>query len=603
MYHHISFRLLPNVLSHTTLDPTCGFEGNNDIYGIGIRIGIYAQILAVWFANYFLLSEVQVLRDSVSIFSVAILIVALIFASNPSDVYAVEAFVLLQILAWSCMMGVRAKSSYSKATFSRGSFLRRVVCEVVNLMNICLHVWFWWAGVDDMKTTPCGTWLMIYVVKTSLLGWARKVMMAMSLFVLLCTIYWVVVVFLRPWTAWKVREKRRKFADAIRMWEESQRRSADEETIEEKGATEGEGSSVHDASVETRLHDKSPRALCTRCLPAGSSFGHVRPLSLVRTRSDPLARRTSEWEYSPGIASQETSKRSSCITVQEVSSPPSPTSASSSHAGSNSLEDSPDLSIIREVYESEQYIQHCVTASPYQMSTDGNPLTFPVIVRSIFFPQKYRTPAGAEPCPPSWFHCQLHSYIAFLTCRFPPQAFVIYSHLRQSRLLDPLNGPFQTYAALTYSEASPNPKHLPPWTSVSLASSLLLTSPSTPKKIWLGWYYVILDLLIHVIVILQIELTLRWNHVSGLSGLWNSVGQLIPFIIGVGGLGLVISRWLVKMWVKRVVARGKKSGWEVHVEENESGDEDQDEYERTGVSQGYERWKKAHLVQHANRNG
>jgi len=138
---------------------------------------------------------------------------------------------------------------------------------------------------------------------------------------------------------------------------------------------------------------------------------------------------------------------------------------------------------------------------------------------------------------------------------------------------------------------------------VSLASSLLLTSPSTPKKIWLGWYYVILDLLIHVIVILQLELTLRWNHVSGLSGLWNSVGQLILFVIGVGGLGLVISRWLVKMWVKRVVARGEKSGWEVHVEENESDDEDQDEYERTGVSRGYERWKKAYLAQHANRNG
>ncbi|CAN9110845.1 unnamed protein product [Alternaria alternata] len=310
-----------------------------------------------------------------------------------------------------------------------------------------------------------------------------------------------------------------------------------------------------------------------------------------------------KWEYSPRIASQETSKRSSRITVQEISSPPSPTSASSSHAGSNSLEDSPDLSIIREVYASELYIQHCITASPYQMSTDGKPLTFPVIARSILFPRRYRTPAGAKPSPPSWFHCQLHSYIAFLTCRFRPQAFVIYSHLRQSRLLDPLNGPFQTYAALTYSAASPNPKHLPSWTSVWLASSLFLTSPSTPKKIWLGWYYVILDLLIHVIVILQLELTLRWNHVSGLSGLWNSVGQLIPFIIGVGGLGLVISRWLVKMWVKRVAAKGEKSGWEVHMEENESDDEDQDEYERTGVSQGYERWKKAYLAQHANRDG
>ncbi|XPS73225.1 hypothetical protein M3J09_005375 [Ascochyta lentis] len=73
----------PHALAHTatifsrsTNEVQCGFEGNNDIYGIGIRIGIYAQILAVWFANYFLFSEAQVLRDFVSIFSVAPLIVA-----------------------------------------------------------------------------------------------------------------------------------------------------------------------------------------------------------------------------------------------------------------------------------------------------------------------------------------------------------------------------------------------------------------------------------------------------------------------------------------------------------------------------------------------
>jgi hypothetical protein len=46
----------------------------------------------------------------------------------------------------------------------------------------------------------------------------------------------------------------------------------------------------------------------------------------------------------------------------------------------------------------------------------------------------------------------------------------------------------------------------------------------------------------HVIVILQLKLTLYWNRVSELSELWTSVGQLIPFIIGVCGLGLVISK-------------------------------------------------------------
>jgi hypothetical protein len=606
MYLYTSSSSSPSVLEHATADPTCGFEGNNDIYGIGIRIGIYAQILAVWFANYFLFAEVQVLRDSVSIFSVAILIVALIYASNSSDVYAVEAFVLLQILAWSCMMGMRAKSSYSKATFSRGSFLRRVVCEIVNLVNICLHVWFWWAGLDVMKKTPCGTWLMMYVVKTNLFGWARKVMMAMSLFVLLCTIYWVIVEFLKPWSAYKVREKRKAFAEAIWAWEESQRRSVDGEMVEGKDSNEDEENAVQDQPVQTSSRGGCSRALCARCLPTRSDLRHNRPLSLIRTRSDPLAQRTAEWKTFPRINSQENSNRSSRVTIQEVPSLSTPTPASPSLADFNTPEHRSDLSIIHEVYESELYIQHCVAASPYQMSTDGKPLSFPVIARSIFFPKKYCSVAAAKPPPPSWFHCQLHSYIAFLTCRFPLQAFVVYSHLRQSRVLDPLNGPFQTYAAITYKSTSPTPKVLPSWTSVSLASSLLLTSPATPKKIWLGWYYVVLDLLIHVIVILQLELTLYWNRVSGLSGLWTSVGQLIPFIIGVGGLGLVISRWVVRMWVKRVVARGGKSGWKLDVNGSGDGEEDDvvgDGFEGTGIRQAYEKWKKSHSAEHASRNG
>jgi len=113
-------------------------------------------------------------------------------------------------------------------------------------------------------------------------------------------------------------------------------------------------------------------------------------------------------------------------------------------------------------------------------------LTFPVIARSIFFPKMYHTITVGKPSLPSWFHCQLHSYIAFLTCRSPPQAFVIYLHLRQSRLFDPLNGPFQTYAAITYTTTYSTPKVLQSLTSLSLASSLLLISPSTPKKFGLA---------------------------------------------------------------------------------------------------------------------
>ncbi|RAR13569.1 beta-ketoacyl synthase [Stemphylium lycopersici] len=585
--------ILSPLLNHATSDPTCGFEGNDDIYGIGIRIGVYSQLIAVWFSNYFLLSEVQVLRDSVTIFSVAILIVAFIFASNPSEVYAVEAFVLLMILAWGCLMGVCPNSSYSKAVFSRGSLLRMVVCEIVNLMNIALQVWFWWTGLDYMKKTPCGTWLMMYVVKTNLFGWARKVMMAMNVGVLVCTVYWGTVDFVRLWAAWKIRDKRGEFETAIREWEDAQKVGADSDIQEKDSAQDG----ISDVGDQRSSHSSCSKASCTYCSPTRTDFG-LDLLNATHMPPEPLRQGPPQSNRSSWVTAQEASKRSSLITTQEISPPPTRSNSPTSfHEESETAAPNSTSTILHEVHEAEIYIQHCITASPYQLGTDGKPLTFSVIARSILYPKKYRTAEQGKPPPPSWLHCQFYSWAAFLTCRFPPQSFVIYSHLRQSFLLDPLNGPFQTYASITYTApaVAGEKRSLPTWPAVSIASSLLLTPSLVPKKVWLGWYYACFDLFIHVIAILQLELTLRWNHVRGLSALWTSVGQLIPFIIGVGGLGLVVSRFCVKTWVKRVVRKGGKRGWNV-----EDGKEDRSAEGgmwKSGVDGAYERWKKAHVAE------
>ena len=576
---------LTHALTHTTTvvarssdELQCGFEGNDDIYGIGIRIGIYAQILAVWFANYFLFSEAQVLRDSVSIFSVALLIVAIIYASSPQDVYAVEGFVLLQILAWSCIMGVRAKSSYSKGIFSRGSFLRKSICDIVNLVNISLHVWFWWVGVGQMKKTPCGSYIMMYVLKTGMFGWARKVMMAMSLFVLCCTVYWAGVEFMRPWTMWKISKAREEFTEAVKSWEEATNGNIEVPSIAGQGKDSDCVCACADADGACSK-SSSPQGSPTK---SHFSIDHAATTTTtITSQAIPIERPTSGHNASPRIS------------INVVTSPTSTHSSIEQQPNHTPME----LPILREVYESEMFIQHCISASPYQLGQDGKPLALPVIIKSILFPSRYRT-ANVTNKPPSWFRCHLHTWALFLTFRFPPQAFIVYSHLRQSRLLDPLNGPFQLYAAVTYK--SVRSADLPKWSSVSLASSLMLAAPTTPKKVWLGWYYAVLDLTIHVVVILQLELTLRWNNVSGLSSLWTSVGQLVPFIIGVCGLVLVASRWGVRVWVKWKRGAGGDSGWEkdglLKDEETDQGQCDETFGMERHVSKTYEKWSESQKV-------
>jgi len=71
-----------------------------------------------------------------------------------------------------------------------------------------------------------------------------------------------------------------------------------------------------------------------------------------------------------------------------------------------------------------------------------------------------------------------------------------------------------------------------------------------------------------------------------------SVGQLIPFIIGVAGLGLVGVRW-VEGWRRRHRRKSMEKG---HSEEIAAQSDQEDGVGRLDQSavEGYLRWKEAH---------
>ncbi|KAF2713865.1 hypothetical protein K504DRAFT_462345 [Pleomassaria siparia CBS 279.74] len=564
---------IPSVVASDLTTPVCGFTGNNDIYGIGIRIGIYTQIIAVWFANYFLLSEAQVLRDSVSIFSVAVLVVSLMFAADPSAVYAVEAFILLQILAWSCMMAVHAKSSYASAIHFRATMFRKVVNDTINLCMVALHVWFWWKGMDEMKKTPCGTYLM-YVVKTDMFGWARLVMKIFSVFVLITTVYWVVVEYVKLWFSIRMKKTKEEMAEALKAWDESQTRQR-VDTLDVRVV----------GPEETDTHETCSQSSCSRCFPVERRPSLDREVTLVQTSRVP----TPTSSHSLHVPSSRTPISGPALDLVS----PKAVSISDPTEQLNL----PEYAILRQIYESELYIQHCVAASPFQISKDGKPLPPLTMLKSVLSSCKKEkkkkdkakgnaasSPSSSSSQPTSWFQCHLHLWKAIFTLRFPTHSFAIYSHLQNARLLDPLNGPFQLNASLEYNHSTPTAMN---WQSISLASSILLTRPSAPKKVWLGWYYTLIDLFVHVLVILQLELTLAWNRVDGLSELWTNIGQLIPFIIGVSGLSLVLGRWVVRRWEKRGGGRGGGILEEMD-DEGEVGGLDK------GVRDEYSTWKDAY---------
>ena len=144
-----------------TSQDTCGFTGNSDLYGIGIRLGYYTQALSVWFANYFVFSEARELRSVNLLFLVALFIALVWLSHHSQQTYAIEVFLLLRLLFATWYVGVLDRSRFSKKR-GRKRIMRVVIRECALLGMLSYTVWYAWIGLDRMEKTPCGTWIFFF---------------------------------------------------------------------------------------------------------------------------------------------------------------------------------------------------------------------------------------------------------------------------------------------------------------------------------------------------------------------------------------------------------------------------------------------------------
>ncbi|KAI9888302.1 MAG: hypothetical protein M1814_000755 [Vezdaea aestivalis] len=191
-------------------DQTCGFDGNSDLYGLGIRIGYYTQAMAAWFANWFVLSEVNGLRKTNILFLFAAMVALIVFIAVPGEVFAIELFAPLET---GIMLGTVTSARQTSRTVGhvRLSVIQLSVYLCLQLAAHGLSLWYWSHGVGIMKPTPCGTYFFLFA-KLSLYGPGRYVMLgfsALSAFVnVLGVIPWNVSILLR---ATGMRKSRRQF--------------------------------------------------------------------------------------------------------------------------------------------------------------------------------------------------------------------------------------------------------------------------------------------------------------------------------------------------------------------------------------------------------
>ncbi|KAL8743814.1 MAG: hypothetical protein Q9190_003877 [Brigantiaea leucoxantha] len=454
----------------------CGFTGDENIYGVGIRVGYYAQITAIWFANYFLLSEAKALRAVNKLFLFALLVAGSIYAYNARTTYAVEAFLLLQIFLCVGFVSIMEATKYNTRLVRRseeGLLLRVVIMNA----GLIFSILFWWRGLDVMKPTPCrlddspsgntvsrlhsGTYAC-YLIRTNLYTWMRMVMKVLSL-----------VAFL--WTSLtasshdvgeliqniKMKKTRKAFVDAA---------------------------SKVKAEIETE--DTKKRLLQNHTL----SFPYN---SANQTqKSSHLPRR------------QKTTKTDPAAKV-----------------------------LFKNIHNADLYLNKLFLVRRQELRLSLKSRRVNLFGQHVrFFTLALDQPGGLSISYATYLHAMFKST---LTNKPPVQLrWRVMLHMIALGQYLPWHWPY-LLRRMTEMDLI---KDEPPWRVLTVASDIQLSQIPICRSAWVWVWMAFETFIIIIFLIVQVELTIIWNNVS--LSRFASLGQLIPFLIGVGGLVNVLwTKW------------------------------------------------------------
>jgi len=160
----------------------CSFEGNNDIYGQGIRAGVYLQAASIATATLF---GQKAILNKISygsgIFQFALTVGLCILTTTSSDFRAVEAALVVLLAICSSF---QAPSPGSNMFLHRPWTLDKVQSWVqdaglplfrngVEMILLCYSVWFWFRGLDVLPHSEACTTYAFFFSRVDLYGWFR----------------------------------------------------------------------------------------------------------------------------------------------------------------------------------------------------------------------------------------------------------------------------------------------------------------------------------------------------------------------------------------------------------------------------------------------
>ena len=137
-----------------------GFIGKSDIYGLGVRSGLYIQWVSSLLANHLLREESTALMISYLIFHIALWITIAILTVQKTCTFTVE-IVLLYYLVYGGYVCVFTRPNLGDFEPATMDWLNMVL--VLHYVTILAHVvWFIFFGRHSFPNMPCGTTVFFF---------------------------------------------------------------------------------------------------------------------------------------------------------------------------------------------------------------------------------------------------------------------------------------------------------------------------------------------------------------------------------------------------------------------------------------------------------
>lgn len=152
----------------------CTFDGNPDLYGLGVRVAFYIQFISTLLISH---NKVEIPKTlTVNLWFIFALLIALLYTTAVKQLTDVDPHICIYLLDALSILGsmwIKPRSGFDdKNAEWRRSYAFASAEKAFNIAILGYGTWFWSVGIFVLQPRPCAP-MGFFFAKVLLQGWLR----------------------------------------------------------------------------------------------------------------------------------------------------------------------------------------------------------------------------------------------------------------------------------------------------------------------------------------------------------------------------------------------------------------------------------------------